>query len=99
MLDVLIFPADCNNRTGMSLISTLKKLFEVNLCVLKSGKHKPAHSTEKFTVDLAVRVFLPLIIKIVAIFSDSVKTSVASIYRHIHFFKCRSSLTITALYL
>jgi len=38
MREVLMFPADCSRRTGISLISTFNKLAGVGLCVLKAGK-------------------------------------------------------------
>ena len=37
MREVLMFPADCSRRTGISLISTFNKVSGVSLCVLKSG--------------------------------------------------------------
>ena len=35
MREVLMFPADCSKRTGMSLISTFNKLSTLNLCASK----------------------------------------------------------------
>ena len=35
--EVLMFPADCSKRTGISLISTFNKFSRLSLCVLKSG--------------------------------------------------------------
>jgi len=37
MREVLMFPADCNKRTGMSFISTFSKFYRFDFCVLKSG--------------------------------------------------------------
>ena len=45
--EVLIFPADCSKRTGMSLISTFSKFSGLNLVFWKTGRRRRVYCNKK----------------------------------------------------